>query len=58
MKQDCSVFEGAPPIGSRVTIDFDQVMVPAASSLSQGLSPGGDEHMRKREAEQGAIPLD
>jgi hypothetical protein len=33
-------FEGAPPTGSRVTIDFDLAMVPAASSLSSTLVIG------------------
>lgn len=38
--EDYHGFEEAPPTGSRVTIDFDLAMVPAASSLSQGRSSG------------------
>ena len=51
-------FEGAPPTGSRVTIDFDLAMVPAASSLSQGWSADSGGRMRNTGAEQEAIPLD
>jgi len=36
---------GAPPTGSRVTIDFSLVMVPAASSLSEGPKSGGGGYM-------------
>lgn len=39
--EDFDGFEGAPPTGSRVTIDFRLVMVPAASSLSEGSKSGG-----------------
>jgi len=38
-------FESAPPTGSRVTIDFSLVMVPAASSLSEGPKSGRCGHM-------------
>lgn len=34
--EDFRGFEGASPTGSRVTIDFSLLMVPAASSLSEG----------------------
>jgi hypothetical protein len=39
--EDFHGFEGAPPTGSRVTIDFSLVMVPATSSLSAGPKSGG-----------------
>jgi polyisoprenoid-binding protein YceI len=42
--EDYHGFEGAPPTGSRVTIDFSLVMVPAASSLSEGRKSGGGGH--------------
>lgn len=39
-------FEGAPPpTGSRVTIDFDLAMAPAASSLSQHRFSGASGQM-------------
>jgi hypothetical protein len=31
MNEDCSMFEGAPPTGSHVTIDLDLAVVRAAS---------------------------
>ncbi len=43
--EDYHGFEGAPPTGSRVTIDFDLAMVPAASSLSQRWLSGGGEQI-------------
>ena len=42
--EDYHGFVGAPPTGSRVTIDFSLVMVPAASSLSEGRKSGGGGH--------------
>jgi hypothetical protein len=44
MRDNYHGFEGAPPTGSRVTIDFSLVMVPAASSLSEGRKSGGGGH--------------
>ena len=43
--EDYHGFVGAPPTGSRVTIDFSLVMVPAASSLSEGRKSGGGGHL-------------
>jgi hypothetical protein len=45
MSDNYNGFEGAPPTGSRVTIDFSPVMVPAASSLWEGRKSGGGGHL-------------
>ncbi len=43
--EDYHGFEGAPPTGSGVTIDFDLEMVPAINSLSQRRLSGGSGQM-------------
>jgi len=49
MNEGSSGFEGAPPAGSRVTIDFDPAMVPAASSLFPTRHCGAADRCEERE---------
>lgn len=59
MNENYHGLEGFPPTGSRVTIDCDLALVPAASSLSQRwLSAGCRLMTRNKGDDWNAIPLE